>query len=262
MESLMAAIPYMPLYVSDYLADAGHLSTFEHGAYLLLIMNYWQRGGPLPNDEKQLARIARVTMPQWRKIAPTITRFFVSQGDFFVHQRIDRELSRVLAKSLKAREAGLASVERRLSGRSAEPQQTFNHTDTDTIEDTSVSSPPLSPVKIQAGFTLPDWVPEAEWIGFCEMRRRIRAPLTDRAKGAIIRQLEQLHARGHPPGRVLDQSTANAWRGVFELKDGTNDRNMGRSVEGGQFGGGAARPSGRLGAVLELLAEVREANAN
>lgn len=260
----MAAIPYMPLYVSDYLADAGHLSTFEHGAYLLLIMNYWQRGGPLPNDEKQLARIARVTMPQWRKIAPTVTRFFVSQGDFFVHHRIDRELSRVLAKSLKAREAGLASVERRLNGRSTEPQRTFNHTDTDTREeDTSVSSPPISPVKNRGVFSVPDWVPEAEWLGFCEMRQRIRAPLTDRAKGAIIRQLEQLHACGHPPGRVLDQSTANAWRGVFELKDGTNDRNMGRNgTEAGQFGRGVAQAGGRLGAVLDLLAEVRAENSH
>lgn len=136
-------------------------------------------------------------------------------------------------------------------------------TDTEQKEDTSVSSNPLPLAKSRVVFAVPEWVPEAEWLGFCEMRQRIRAPLTDRAKGAIIRSLDDLRARGHPPGRVLDQSTANAWRGVFELKDGTNDRNMGRdAATAGQFGRGAAPPSGRLGAVLELLAEVREANAN
>ena len=80
-------------------------------------------------------------------------------------------------------------------------------------------------------FALPDWVPEAEWLGFCEMRRRIKAPLTDRAKGGILRELEKLAEDGHPPGRVLDQSTTNAWRGVFPLKDGTDERALGRQQQ-------------------------------
>ncbi|HAD1120104.1 TPA_asm: DUF1376 domain-containing protein, partial [Salmonella enterica subsp. enterica serovar Typhimurium] len=44
----MATLPYMQLYIADYLADTMHLSAEEHGAYLLLMFNYWQTGRAIP----------------------------------------------------------------------------------------------------------------------------------------------------------------------------------------------------------------------
>lgn len=136
----MSALPYMPLYVADYLADAAHLSTLEHGAYLLLIMTYWQRGKPLPADPVKLARIARLSNECWTDVEQALNEFFIIEGDTWRHKRIDAELVKVAEKSEKARSAGKASVaakkatptQRTLNERSTDVEQTPNHTDTDT----------------------------------------------------------------------------------------------------------------------------------
>lgn len=83
--------PWMPLYVADYLQDTTHLQALESGAYLHLIMAYWS-AGKLPNDDRQLATIAKMTASQWKRARPTIEAFF--GPGFSSHKRIDKELKR------------------------------------------------------------------------------------------------------------------------------------------------------------------------
>ena len=96
---------WMPLYVRDYLADTGELSTLEHGAYLLLLMHYWQKGG-LPSEDGKLASITRLSLKRWLKIKPTIGKLFSSNWE---HKRVDKELAHAAAISLKRQAAGRAN---------------------------------------------------------------------------------------------------------------------------------------------------------
>lgn len=82
--------PWMPLYIADYRKHTSHLGAAEHGAYLLLIMHYWAVG-ELPDDDRQLARIACMTEREWRRARPIIQRFFHSG---WRHHRIDSELGK------------------------------------------------------------------------------------------------------------------------------------------------------------------------
>lgn len=180
----MAAIPYMPLYVADYMADAGHLSTTEHGAYLLLIMSYWQRGGAFRAPDEQalnirLANVVRMSNGEWLRAVPVLAEFFqvsLEDGVTWSHKRIEAELAKFRAKSLQAKEAGLASAQRRLNARSTPVQQASNHTDTDTDKDKTPKAP--LPKKRQRDpdesrgqrFTGPATLAEcpAEWAALCK----------------------------------------------------------------------------------------------
>jgi uncharacterized protein YdaU (DUF1376 family) len=137
------ASPYMPLYIADYMADCAHLETLEHGAYLLLIMNYWQRGKPLPNDDAKLSKIVNLRIDKWKKIKNIISEFFIVNETEWTHARIEEELSIFREKSEKARLAGQKSGEKRRDKKGTNVQQplnecltsveqTLNHTDTDT----------------------------------------------------------------------------------------------------------------------------------
>lgn len=142
----MAAIPYMPLYVADYLSDAAHLSTVEHGAYLLLIMTYWQRGEKLPDDDKKLARICRLGPREWARIKPSVSEFFQVDRSGWLHSRIERELATVRAKSLNKRKGGLARAQQMHSTCSAPAQQ--SDTDTYTLAKANGAEAPFDPVKV------------------------------------------------------------------------------------------------------------------
>ena len=116
------ALPYMPLYVADYLGDTQHLTCEQHGAYLKLLMCLWRAEGELPNDRLKIARMVGLTPARWDKIAPEVMAFFHSNLAYFWSPRLNAELQKAdeylaqkraasesahEAKRLKKQETGL-----------------------------------------------------------------------------------------------------------------------------------------------------------
>lgn len=95
---------WMPLHIADYLADTGHLTATEHGAYLLLIMHYWQHGS-LPVEERMICRIAKMDAEQWAESRDVLAMLF---GSGWTHKRIDAELAKADEIIEKRRHAGKA----------------------------------------------------------------------------------------------------------------------------------------------------------
>lgn len=91
---------WMPFDVGAYLGDTLHLSTVEHGAYLLLLFHYWKTG-PLPDEDAVLAAVTKMTLKQWKSHAPRVRGFFSLREDHLHQRRADLEREKVAEISEK-----------------------------------------------------------------------------------------------------------------------------------------------------------------
>ncbi|WP_157158851.1 YdaU family protein [Bradyrhizobium genomosp. III] len=112
----------MPLYIADYLAGTAHLTTVEHGAYLLLLMHYWIKGEP-PASDDIARRVTRMTNRQWAKSSTVLKSLFC---DGWRHEVLDLELAKVIEKStIASANARKAHGDRKPTP--ARPQETNTH---------------------------------------------------------------------------------------------------------------------------------------
>jgi len=107
----MAALPYLQLYVAEYLADTMHLTAEEHGAYLLIIFNYWQSGKPLADSNKLLSSVCSTTVERWLEIRSTVEEFFEVKNGLWTHHRIEEDI----ARASKKRKRGFKNTRQRPS---------------------------------------------------------------------------------------------------------------------------------------------------
>src|SRR5260370_41011102 len=50
-------LPFIRLWIDDFTITTKHMSTFDIGAYVNLVVAAWRAGGSLPDDDELLARI-------------------------------------------------------------------------------------------------------------------------------------------------------------------------------------------------------------
>lgn len=138
---------WMPLHIGAYLGDTMHLRTAEHGAYILLLMHYW-RSGPLPDDDRKLSGIARMTATEWEDVSDTIREFFVAEDGRLHQKRADAERARAQQISSKRADAARAMHEQKAckpdANAPANAEQMHTHAgvevEVDTVSDVSLGS--------------------------------------------------------------------------------------------------------------------------
>lgn len=62
---------------------------------------------------------------------------------------------------------------------------------------------------------LPDWLPENTWNDYVDMRKKIKSPMTEKAKELAIGRLQGFKNNGYNIVDIINNSIMNSWKGLF-----------------------------------------------
>lgn len=197
---------WMPLYIGDYIADTMHLTTEEHGAYLLLLMTAWNRGGKLPNNDAQLALICRAERKAWSRLRGVVLAFFEVDGEFLVQPRLAKEYENAVRLNAKQKANGAKGGRPKKTqpeSQSASQQETQTETQTkpvgfcwdnpDAIPDETPSPSPNTSVANATGGKPPKVTDPDEIIFGYGVPLLTAAGNTDRASRSFLGGLRKNH---------------------------------------------------------------------
>ena len=139
----------MPIYIGDYLADTQRLTTEQHGAYFLLLMDYW-RSGKLPDNDQVLAQITRLSLDAWSNARSMLEQFFSIEDGFWVHKRVENELEQSAQNKAKKHERAVKAAKSRWNNATSNAQAML-----DECPSPSPSPSPLTSDISMSGLTVP-----------------------------------------------------------------------------------------------------------
>lgn len=108
---------WMAFNVDDYVSNTLHLTTRQHGAYILLICAAWKCKGMLPGTDAGLMAIAKLSPKEWAADGDVLKAFLTRRGDTWAHERVEFEWKDSEAIIAAKRRAGKEGAKRRWHGR-------------------------------------------------------------------------------------------------------------------------------------------------
>lgn len=199
---------WMPLYIADYLSATSRLTTEQHGAYLLLIMDYWKNGAP-PDNDQVLAQITKLSPDAWSNARSMLQVFFQVKDGLWIQHRIESEM-------VKAQHNKQVNVNRGKAGAEARWNKNAPSIDEASSEvcsaDSTSPSPSPSPISKPSPTKVilpPEGVSDSVWQDFKTLRKAKRAPITQKAIDGIIREANKA---GWTVEQALSECCFRGWQ--------------------------------------------------
>lgn len=184
----MAKFPAMPLFTDAFISDTMHLNAAQTGAYLMLLMCAWRtKDCALPDDDKLLARYARMNLRTWKANKDIILEFWVKdKNQKFTQKRLLDERKYVSDKVNKNSLAGKASALKRKERDATDVQPNVNQNPTPTPTPTHSIKDISKDI-----YKKPENVGVEVWDDFKKLRKAKKAVITKTAINGIGREAQK-----------------------------------------------------------------------
>jgi len=105
---IMSKVPMQQWYPDTHIADTANLTLEEQGAYRLLMDHMWIKGGTIRNDDKEIARLLRISIKRWQKIKQRLEDYLLFCEGNITQKRLQRDYQNAVNKSKTNAENGRA----------------------------------------------------------------------------------------------------------------------------------------------------------
>lgn len=146
----MTKIPSFPLFAQDFDMNTNTWTNEEIGVYLRLLLSEWING-PLPNDTKKLAQIARISQKKFKNLFRICsTKFIQDENGFLINENMEEIRKKVNKLLEQKKNAGIESAKKRWG----KGNERYNERVTDVVTEpvtkscqskSNFPSPPYSP---------------------------------------------------------------------------------------------------------------------
>lgn len=173
---------YYQHHIGDFIKDTSFLTNEEIGIYLKLLWIYYDTEKPLPDSIFELSMKVNAR-DQDVVISGLLEMFFTKGEGCWHHSRCDREIFSYQQQIEIASKAGKASAAKRaLNKRSTGVKQSLNERITD-VQPTNNHEP-----RTKNHIDTPEGVDNLVWKDFIEIRKRRKAPITERVIEGLAKE--------------------------------------------------------------------------
>lgn len=212
------------------------LTPMQEWVYLQISVACMDTGRPVPEDEIDFLMLR---YPDYRRdLDALISKGKVEHREgkgYWVQRAIDeqrvaaRHLEKKRKNAQKAAEARWGKPEQDqddICDRNADahatamPVEKRREEKTSPNGDDSPHSPPKKKPPAKPKIELPEDIDPDLWKAYLEHRRKVKAPMTERAQELAIMKLAKINREtGQPKNAIIEQSIERGWKGLFEIKN-------------------------------------------